>query len=133
MNFSRVTGLIGKAERRTWVDGGEESSSTLPVAVRSPPESDTLVLIVSGPIGRTETAKVCGRVRELLQSCDASAIVCDVAALVDPDVITVETLARVQLTARRAGHRIRLRHACNELKQLLDLMGLSEVLPVSCG
>jgi ABC-type transporter Mla MlaB component len=115
------------------VDAGEESPCTALITLQSPREPGRMVLIVSGPIGRTNAATVCERVRELLQNCDASAIVCDVGALVDPDVMTVDTLARVQLTARRAGHRIRLRHACNELKQLLDLMGLSEVLPVSCG
>jgi ABC-type transporter Mla MlaB component len=115
------------------VDAGEESPRTPLITLQSPRESGQMVLIVSGSIGGTEATRACRHVRELLQGCDASAIVCDVSALVDPDVMTVDALARLQLTARRAGHRIRLLHACNELKQLLDLMGLSEILPLSCG
>ena len=52
-------------------------------------------------------------------------------ALADPDAVTVDALARMQLTARRAGRRVHLRHACGELQDLLVLMGLGEVLP--CG
>ena len=61
-----------------------------------------------------------------------STIVCDVGALV-PDVLTVDTLARLQLTARRAGHEIRLRHASGELRELLAFAGLRDVLRVEAG
>jgi hypothetical protein len=53
--------------------------------------------------------------------------VCDVGALVEPDVGAVDALARLQLAARRSGCRISLEHVAPELSELLELMGLAEV------
>ena len=44
------------------------------------------------------------------------------------DLATVEELARLQLAARRIGCSIRLRDVCRELSELLELVGLGEVL-----
>jgi hypothetical protein len=60
---------------------------------------------------------------------EVSHVDCDVRALVDPDATTVDALARLQLTARRLGKRIRFRHACAEMQELVALMGLCDVLP----
>jgi len=57
--------------------------------------------------------------------------VCDVGALVDPDVAAVEALARLQVAARRSGCRIALCRVPPELGALLDLMGLSGVFAVA--
>ncbi len=66
-----------------------------------------------------------------LQSCMAvprpQALVCDVGAVV-PDATAIDALARPQLHARRLGAEIRLRHASQELQQLLEFAGLGEVL-----
>jgi hypothetical protein len=40
----------------------------------------------------------------------------------------VDELARLQLAAGRLGCSIRLRGACVELRELLDLVGLSDLL-----
>jgi hypothetical protein len=61
-----------------------------------------------------------------------STIVCDVGALA-PDAATVDALARLQLTARRVGHEILLRDASTELQELLDFVGLRDVLRVEAG
>jgi hypothetical protein len=61
-----------------------------------------------------------------------STIVCDVGALA-PDVAAVDALARLQLTARRLGYEIRLRDASVDLKDLLDFVGLRDVLGVEAG
>lgn len=45
-----------------------------------------------------------------------------------PDLSVVDELARWQLAARRLGCSIRLRDACVELVELLDLLGLGEVV-----
>lgn len=45
-----------------------------------------------------------------------------------PDLALVDHLARVRLTARRLGCTIELRHAGAELLELLELVGLDEVL-----
>ncbi len=45
-----------------------------------------------------------------------------------PGLAVVEELARLQLAARRRGCSIRLRDACDELLELLHLLGLGEVV-----
>ena len=52
------------------------------------------------------------------------ALECDVAGVGDPDLRTVEALARVGLVARRLGTSIRLRGASVELLDLLAFCGL---------
>jgi hypothetical protein len=61
-----------------------------------------------------------------------STFVCDVGAL-PPDARTVDALARLQLTVRRHDMALRLRHASGELKELLEFMGLADVLCVEPG
>jgi anti-anti-sigma regulatory factor len=56
-----------------------------------------------------------------------------VAWLVDPDVRTVDALARLRLAAGRAGRGFVLRGASDELADLVELMGLGEVLRVEPG
>ncbi len=60
---------------------------------------------------------------------DADVIVCDVGALVNPDASTVDALARLALTARRLGCQVWLRNASSELRELLSLVGLGDVVP----
>jgi ABC-type transporter Mla MlaB component len=90
-------------------------------------------LVITRPIARSDIPGLCESVREVLKGSDADLVVCDVAALVDPDAVTVDALARLQLTARRCGRRVRLRHACGELQDLIALMGLSDVVPLAPG
>ena len=61
-----------------------------------------------------------------------STIVCDVGSF-RPDAGAIDTLARLQLTARRFGLELRLRHASSELQDLLAFAGLHEVLRVEAG
>jgi hypothetical protein len=53
---------------------------------------------------------------------------CDVSQLTDPDLGTVDELARLQLAAVRRGSRVRLLNATAELRRLLVLVGLDDVL-----
>jgi ABC-type transporter Mla MlaB component len=57
----------------------------------------------------------------------------DLSALRHVDASTVDALARLQLAARRSGASIRLRNVTPALRQLVDFMGLSEVLCVEPG
>jgi ABC-type transporter Mla MlaB component len=98
--------------------------------LRPPAEPGTIVLSLEGPIDRAGIPELCTRVSVHLESGDVELVICDVAAIAHPDAATVDALAQLQLTARRLGRRIRLRHACGELRDLLDLMGLEDVLPV---
>ena len=57
----------------------------------------------------------------------------EIVARVDarrPDLALVDSLARLQLDARRRGGRLRLRNATDELRGLLELVGLADVLAV---
>jgi hypothetical protein len=47
---------------------------------------------------------------------------------VEPDAVTVDALARLQLAARRLSCRLRLRNASPELLELVAFMGLADVL-----
>ena len=87
------------------------------------------MLVMIGPIAREGIPALCERTRMLLEGCDAGRIACDVGALAEPDVVTIDGLARLQLTARRLGYRVELRRACGELEELLVLTGLGDVLP----
>jgi hypothetical protein len=60
----------------------------------------------------------------------ATSVLCDVGTIVEPDARVVDALARLQLAAGRLGCDLRLQRASAELAQLLDFMGLADVLRV---
>jgi ABC-type transporter Mla MlaB component len=88
----------------------------------------TVDFTVVGPIARADLPGLFERVCALLETSRADVAFCDVSS-VDPDAVTVDALARLQLAARRRGCQVRLRHASNELLELVDFMGLRDVLP----
>ena len=53
---------------------------------------------------------------------------CDVRDIRDPDLATVDALARAQLNARRLNTCLRLRNVSPVLQELIGLVGLDEVL-----
>jgi hypothetical protein len=57
-------------------------------------------------------------------------VLCDASALVQPDLGTIDGLARLALATRRLGHGLRLCQASSELTGLMSLVGLAGV--VSC-
>jgi len=83
---------------------------------------------ITGPIARTDLLGLCARVCGLLEDGAVQVALCDVGDVV-ADAVTVDALARLQLAARRHGCRVVLRHSSSELRQLVALMGLSDVLP----
>src|ERR687891_640954 len=64
---------------------------------------------------------------------DVEVVLWRMDGLSGPDLGLVDRLARLQLAARRLGYAIRLRNPCDELRALLDLVGLSDVLPLEAG
>lgn len=93
----------------------------------------TIVVVIGTTIARADLPDLCKRLRLLLQHTDDVVVACDVSALTGVDAVTVDGLARLQLTARRLGCQIQLRHASCELRQLLALAGLAEVVPLERG
>lgn len=81
---------------------------------------------IHGPIERADLPGLCARVRSLLPT--AGAVACDVSG-VEPTAVTVDALARLQLAARRRGCQVRLSNASPALLGLVELMGLTHVLP----
>lgn len=81
-----------------------------------------------GPIGRDDLPGLCERVCALLHARGSDALRCDVQG-VGADAVVVDALARLQLAARRFGCRIELCNASPELRELVCLLGLENVLP----
>lgn len=81
---------------------------------------------ISGPIARGDLPGLCARVCAVLRR-RGEVVACDVSG-VDPDAVTIDALARLQLAAQRRGCDVRLRNASPALLELVDLMGLTNVL-----
>jgi anti-anti-sigma regulatory factor len=90
-------------------------------------------LVIGAPILCADVPGLCDRVRRRAAQSDADVILCDVRGLVRPDALTIHALARVQLTARRLGRRVRLLDPAPELRDLLCFAGLDEALPAARG
>ncbi|WP_406294087.1 STAS domain-containing protein [Embleya sp. NBC_00888] len=91
------------------------------------------VLAVYAPLTRTDVPGLCARLLALLHADRADPFPCDVSALIHPDLAAIEALARLQLTARGVGRRIRLHGTSGELRDLLTLTGLDEIVPTGPG
>jgi anti-anti-sigma regulatory factor len=95
------------------------------------PQGPSTIEIGIGPrIDRTDIPALCDRARALMKDASTERLICDVGEVFRPDAVTVDALARLQLTARRLGCRLSIRHPRGELQELLALMGLSEVFPL---
>ncbi len=88
----------------------------------------SVAFVIRGPITRADLAGLCERVCALLGDSGVEVAVCDVAG-VDPDAVTVDALARLQLAARRHQCQVRLCGASKELLELVEFMGLRDVCP----
>jgi anti-anti-sigma regulatory factor len=98
----------------------------LVAASDAPLEPARPVLVVRGAIRGRDVAQLC---RALAAFRGAGPIVCDVSAVAPVDVSTLDALARLALASRRRGRGLVLRNAAPELRDLVALAGLGEVLP----
>ena len=92
-----------------------------------PAPGPALVIAIRAPIARSDLPGLCRRVCGLIESSVPEVVVCDVVS-VDADGVAVDALARLQLGARRRGCVVRLRGASDELRELVQFVGLGEVL-----
>ena len=106
-----------------------EEPPTAPASTPPAPSEVTIDVVIAGRVSRAAIAGLCGRVRAMLEGSGADLVICEVSAVGDPDATAVDALARMQLTARRLGRRVRLQHACADLQDLVAFMGLGDVLP----
>ena len=84
------------------------------------------VLTLGPTIRRGELLGLCERLAALGRP--VRVVVC-VNAIADPDMLTVEALARICLTARRHDCEVVVEGACPRLVELLTLTGLAGVVP----
>ena len=90
-------------------------------------DGNEAVVTIVGPLARADIAGLCDRVEQLLEMGGDDEVVCDVRDLGCPTGESVDALARVRLLVGRAGRRMRLANASQELRDLLSLSGLSEI------
>ncbi|MEU1073946.1 MULTISPECIES: STAS domain-containing protein [unclassified Streptomyces] len=83
------------------------------------------LLVVPSPLALADVPALCARLRSLYAA-GAREVVCDVGGLVRADLAAVEAVARLRLTARRAGGGLSLRGVGPGLAALLHLTGLTE-------
>ncbi|GIF73489.1 hypothetical protein [Asanoa siamensis] len=82
-----------------------------------------------GPtIRRGEILGLCERLASLRRP--VRVVVC-VTAIAHPDMLTVEALARICLTARRHDCEVAVEGACARLIELVTLTGLDGVVPIT--
>ncbi len=91
------------------------------------PAPQTTRFAIRGPIARADLPGLCDRVCATLRESGAGVALCDVSGI-EPDAVTVDALARLQLAARRHGCQVRLRRASSALRELVAFMGLRDVL-----
>lgn len=96
--------------------------------IQSPHEPGTTIFSFRGRIGRAEIGEICERARTLLATTEPGLVICDVSRVVEPDTCTIDALARLQLAAGRLGHKVRIRHASHQLHELLEFVGLQDVV-----
>lgn len=84
-------------------------------------------MVVGAQIGPADIAELCRRTRALLEEADAQVVTCDVGA-VDPDIATLDVLARLKLVAGRFGASLRVVNAGVGVHLLVALAGLDEVI-----
>ncbi|WP_363325545.1 STAS domain-containing protein [uncultured Streptomyces sp.] len=92
-------------------------------------------LVLGGRITRADLPALRAELEALLHARAAGAprdapgaIDCDLAGVTRPGLALVDVLARLALTARRAGTGLRLHNPPPGLDALLDLAGLAEVI-----
>jgi ABC-type transporter Mla MlaB component len=86
-----------------------------------------IAFTIHGPITRADLRGLSERVCALLVESRAEVAHCLVAG-VGPDAVTVDALARLQLGARRHTCRVVLHGVSDELRALVEFMGLDDVL-----
>jgi STAS domain len=87
-----------------------------------------VIVVLDATLTPEAVRPLCARARRQLQESGAGLLVCDVGEA-PPDCVTVDALARLQLTACRLGCRLRVRRASGELRSLLAFTGLRGIVP----
>ena len=87
---------------------------------------------LTGRIGPDDATALSACVCARVAAGGGGPLACDAAAVEDPDLGTIDALARMALAARRLGHTVELVRVRPDLRELLDLAGLG-ALAVEVG
>ncbi|MER7457527.1 STAS domain-containing protein [Micromonospora sp. NPDC126480] len=107
---------------------GVTAMNSAPVAGPTGVSTYAVIFAVAGTLTRAEIPALCAELADELRGAGRGVVVCDVAGVLGADVVTVEALARLCLTARRHGWRLVVSGADAGLLELADLLGLAGVL-----
>jgi ABC-type transporter Mla MlaB component len=88
-----------------------------------------LVIRLDSPVSPADISRLRNHVVAQLTCANVRAVSCDVGSVSQPDVTTIDALARLQLAIRQHGGALILRNASRPLLELLSLVGLADVLP----
>jgi ABC-type transporter Mla MlaB component len=88
---------------------------------------ESVAFAIRPPLRRDDLPGLCDRVCALLAQSSAGTAYCDVAGI-EADCVAVDALSRLQLAACRRRCTVRLRNASDELLELVEFMGLRDVL-----
>ncbi len=94
-----------------------------------PIEQHDAVLLIADAADPSLAASLCGSARRILEDGGPVLLVCDVRAIPEPDLATLDALARLTFLARRLGGDVLLLDAGPRFEELLALAGLSDVIP----
>jgi ABC-type transporter Mla MlaB component len=119
--------LDRRARQNSSVDGDEFYPRDRSLLQMTPRGTSSTVFRIEGPITRADLPGLCERVCGLLEQSGAGIAYCRVGGI-EPDAVTVDALARLQLAAQRHRCQVRLRDTSPELLELVAFMGLSDVL-----
>ncbi|HEY2141867.1 MAG TPA: STAS domain-containing protein [Solirubrobacteraceae bacterium] len=89
--------------------------------------NSTVTFAIRGPLERADLPGLVKRTCALFENGGFDVLHCEVTG-VAADAVAVDALARLALTAGRAGCHVRLCGVSEELRELVAFMGLSEVL-----
>ena len=92
------------------------------------PGRSSIVVAVGSPIAPVDLPTLCAGVRTRIERIGATVVVIDLGAVVVPDAVTVDAMARLALTARRLGCEVQVRDVPPEVQELLALTGLDDVV-----
>lgn len=91
--------------------------------------ASTTSFAIGATVTRADIPVLCADLAELVRGRGGGVVVCDVADVAHSDVVTVEALARLRLTARRHGCSLVVTGAGPDLLELVRLLGLTDALP----
>ena len=85
------------------------------------------VITIYSPLARGDLPGLYARVCNALSRSSGATLVCDVGGMA-ADAVVVEALCRLQLGARHWGCSVRLRNASRDLLDLVEFLGLGDVI-----